>query len=121
MPPIQLIRFAVALVWLYEGLWCKVLGRQPQQEAIVSDVPLLSAGRARGFLFVLGWAEGALGVWVLTGRLAWWAALTQTVLLSSMNAVGLLFARRRIHDPAGMVCKNLALLVLAWVAAGLGG
>jgi uncharacterized membrane protein YphA (DoxX/SURF4 family) len=117
MPPIQLIRFSVALVWLYEGLWCKVLGRLPHQEAIVSDVPFFGSSRSHAFLVVLGWAELALGVWVLTGRLAWAAAMTQTIALVSMNTVGLLFARKHINDPAGMLCKNLALLVLAWVAA----
>ena len=117
MPPIQLIRFAVALVWLYEGFWCKVLGRMPNQETIVEGVPLLSGARAHAFLVSLGWAECALGIWVLTGRWAWRAALLQTVALASMNGVGLLFARKRIHDPAGMLCKNFALLVLAWVAA----
>jgi hypothetical protein len=119
MPPVQLIRFAVALVWFYEGFWCKVLGRLPAQEAIVEGVPLLSAGRAHAFLVALGWAEGALGIWILAGRWAWWAALTQTVALAAMNGVGLFFARGRIHDPAGMVIKNFALLVLAWVAAAL--
>jgi hypothetical protein len=28
---------------------------------------------------------------------------------------GLLWARRLIHDPAGMVVKNIAFLVLVWV------
>lgn len=117
MPPIQLIRFSVALVWLYEGLWCKVLGRMPGQEDIVKAVPALGPRRSSVFISALGFAECALGIWILTGRLAWWAALTQTVALVSMNAVGLTFARKHIHDPAGMLCKNLVLLVLAWVAA----
>ena len=121
MPPILLIRGAVALVWLYEGLWCKVLGRMPHQEAVVESVPLLGPRYARAFLLLLGWAECALGLWILSGRLAWWAALTQTVALALMNAVGLAFARDRIHDPGGMLCKNFALLVLAWVAAAHGG
>ena len=117
MPPIALIRAAVALVWLYEGLWCKVLGRMPGQQDIVEAVPVLGPGPARAFLVALGCAECLIGVWVLSGRLSWWAALTQTVLLAVMNCVGLVWARRRIHDPAGMVVKNFALIVLAWVAA----
>jgi AbrB family looped-hinge helix DNA binding protein len=32
-------RLAVALVWLYQGLWCKVLGRCPGHRAIVEAVP----------------------------------------------------------------------------------
>ena len=117
MPPLALIRIAVASVWLYEGLWRKVLSRSPGQAAIVERVPFLSGARGRLFLSALGWAEAALGVWVLAGVRPWAAALAQTVLLASMNAVGIAFARERIHDPAGMVVKNFALLVLAWVAA----
>ena len=27
-PPLWLIHGAIAAVWLYEGLWCKLLGRE---------------------------------------------------------------------------------------------
>ena len=37
-----------------------------------------------------------------------------------MNAGGLLWARRIIPDPGGMLVKNFAFLVLAWVAAAQG-
>lgn len=121
MPPIELIRLSLASVWLYEGFWCKVLGREPRQREIAAAVPGLGPGRARPFLLALGWAEGALGLWVLSGAGAWWAALSQTLLLAAMNSAGLLFARGRIHDPAGMVLKNLVLIVLAWVAAARPG
>jgi DoxX-like family len=39
-------------------------------------------------------------------------AITQTALLVVLNANGLLWARQIIHDPAGMVIKNIAFLVL---------
>jgi hypothetical protein len=80
MPPPLLVRCAIAAVWVYEGLWCKVLGRTPYQRAIVEAVPLLVG----------------------------------------MNANGLLFARRLIHDPAEMVVKNFVFVVLIWVAAAQG-
>jgi hypothetical protein len=34
-------RLAVALVWLYQGLWCKLLGGCPGHRAIVDAVPWL--------------------------------------------------------------------------------
>ena len=34
----------VALLWFYEGLWCKVLGRRDDQRAIVDSVPFLPGG-----------------------------------------------------------------------------
>lgn len=118
MPPLSLLRLAVALVWLYEGLWCKVLGRMPHQQAIVESVPALGGSFARLFLNSLGYLECAFAIWVLSGLWPWWAALAQTIILVAMNTVGLSFARQHIHDPAGMVLKNFVLILLLWVAAG---
>ena len=38
-PPLAVIRASVAAVWLYEGLWCKVLGRVQSQVEVVKAVP----------------------------------------------------------------------------------
>lgn len=119
MPPLLLIRIAIALVWFYEGLWCKILGRLPDQESIVKDVPFLGPDLARGFLVGLGFVECALGIWTLAGTQLWWAACAQTVLLVGMNTCGILWARHKIHDPAGMLVKNFVFVILMWVAAGL--
>ncbi len=120
MPPPLLVRSAVAAVWLYEGLWCKVLGRRPSQQRIVEAVPFLGPGAGPLFLRALGVVEVLLALWVLSGWEAVWAAVVQTTLLVGMNANGLLFARKLIHDPAEMVVKNAALIVLMWVAAAQG-
>jgi uncharacterized membrane protein YphA (DoxX/SURF4 family) len=110
-------RAAVAVVWLYEGLWCKVLGGDGDQQAIVAAVPLLPPALAGAALTGLGLAETALAVWVLTGRRARAAAVTQTVLLVAFNAGGLLFAADRIDDAGRMLTANAALLTLAWLLA----
>ncbi len=120
MPPLLLVRCAIAAVWLYEGLWCKVLGRMPNQKAIVEAVPYLGPIGAEALLRALGVLETALAVWVVSGWEPVWAAVFQTGLLLGMNANGLLFARKLIHDPAGMVVKNFVFLVLVWVAAAQG-
>lgn len=118
--PIVLIRIAIALVWLYEGLWCKLLGRMPHQLDVVAAHPMFDARSARWVLYGLGVVEVAIAGWVLSGLLPFWAALVQTVLLVGMNANGLLFSRQHIPDPGGMVVKNFALVVLMWVAASHG-
>ena len=120
VPSLWLIRGAIALVWLYEGLWCKVLGRMPSQERIVEAVPWLGPAWAPRVLKALGLVECGMAVWVLSGWEPVWAAAAQTALLVAMNGNGLLFARRFIHDPGGMVVKNAALVVLMWVAAAQG-
>jgi uncharacterized membrane protein YphA (DoxX/SURF4 family) len=120
MPPLLLVRCAIAAVWLYEGLWCKVLRRMPNQKGIVEAVPFLGRSNGQRFLTALGLLECGLGVWVLSGWEPVLAAVVQTGLLLGMNANGLLFARRLIHDPAGMVVKNVVFILLVWVAAALG-
>lgn len=117
MPPLALTRAAIAAVWLYEGLWCKLLGGVPLQVDVVDSVPFFDRRLAEWILRAIGVAECGLAVWVLSGRNAYACALAQTVLLVGMNACGLLWARRIIHDPAGMVVKNFAFLLLAWVVA----
>jgi uncharacterized membrane protein YphA (DoxX/SURF4 family) len=119
MPPIWLVRIAVAGVWIYEGLWCKILGRAPNELRVVQAVPHYGEPIGAIVLLALGWIELALGLWVLSGIAPGVCALVQTLLLVGMNGAGLLFSRHVIHDPAGMVFKNFAFLVLAWVNAGL--
>ena len=107
-------------MWLYEGLWCKLLGRMPSQQRVVEAVPFLGSAWAPRILAALGLVECGLALWVLSGWEPVWAAATQTALLLAMNANGLIFGRRFIHDPAGMVVKNAAFVVLMWVAAAQG-
>ena len=53
-PPLTMIRASVAAVWLYEGLWCKLLGRVPLQVEVVTAVPRLGPRFGAAFLKALG-------------------------------------------------------------------
>lgn len=121
LPSLWLIRAAVAAVWLYEGLWCKLLGREKNQVRIVEAVPLLGPRAGGLFLKLLGAGEVGLALWALSGAFPIPCAAAQTALLVALNASGLVWARRLIHDPGGMVVKNFAFLVLAWVCASAAG
>jgi hypothetical protein len=116
-PPLWLIHMAVAAVWFYEGLWCKLLNGQPRQVRVVEAIPLYGPCIATKLLKLLGVVETAIGVWILTGIAPILCALAQTALLVTLNLCGLIWARRLIDDPAGMVVKNCAFLVLVWVSA----
>lgn len=121
LPPAWLIHVAVAAVWLYEGLWCKLLRGQPHEFKVVEAVPWFGPRIGAHFLQALGLVEVAVAVWVLSAISPVMCALFQTVLLVTLNANGLIWARHIIHDPAGMVVKNSAFLVLVWVCASLPG
>ena len=121
LPPFWLIRAAVAAVWLYEGLWCKLMRGQPHEFEVAAAVPGLGPRFGAPFLLTLGVIEVGVAAWTLSAIAPILCALVQTLLLVVLNASGLLFARRIIHDPAGMIVKNFAFLVLVWVGASLPG
>jgi hypothetical protein len=121
LPPLLAVRGAVAAVWLYEGLWCKLLGGERHQVQVVEAVPVLGPVIGARFLKALGLLEVAIAVWVMSGVMPGPCAITQVALLVALNANGLIWARHIIHDPAGMVVKNVSFLLLAWVAAAMSG
>lgn len=110
-------RLAVALVWLYQGLWCKLFGRCPGHRAIVEAVPGLAGPTGTLVLAGLGTIETGLAVWVLSGWRPRWAAAAQTLLLLGMNGGGLLWGREHIADPGALITQNLAFLTLVWLVA----
>lgn len=120
-PPLVLMRAGVAAVWVYEGLWCKIVGRVQSQMRVVTAVPRLGPLFGPPFLKLLGVVEIALAAWVLSGILPGTCAIVETALLVLLNANGLLWARRLIHEPAGMVVKNFAFLLLVWVCGAIPG
>jgi uncharacterized membrane protein YphA (DoxX/SURF4 family) len=115
-PGNKLIRLAIALVRIYQGLWCKVLGGVPRHEAVIAAVPFIGSAAGHSTLIALGLLECGIGLWVLSGRWMRQAAIVQTVLLVAMNAGGLIWATHLIPDPAGMVLQNFAFLLLIWIA-----
>ena len=115
MPNHKLIRLSIALVWLYEGLWCKVLGGVPSHAAVISSVPFIGPAGSRVVLITLGLVECGIAAWVLSGLRMRQAAIVQTGLLVAMNAGALIWAWRLIPDPPGMILQNFAFLMLIWV------
>lgn len=115
-PGNRLIRLAIALVWLYQGLWCKVLGGVPRHQAVIAAVPFIGSEAGHRTLLALGLLECGIGLWVLSGRWMRQVAIVQTALLAAMNAGGLIWAAHLIPDPAGMVLQNFTFLLLIWIA-----
>jgi uncharacterized membrane protein YphA (DoxX/SURF4 family) len=118
-PALVVIRASVAAVWLYEGLWNKLLGRAQREAQVVGAVPGLGPRFGQLFLKVLGVVEVGLAAWVMCGMDPGACAVAQIALLIVLNANGLLWARHIIHDPAGMVIKNIAFLVLVWACGAM--
>jgi uncharacterized membrane protein YphA (DoxX/SURF4 family) len=118
-PALVIMRSVVAAVWLYEGLWNKVLGRAQREAQVVAAVPVFGPRFGQPFLKALGIVEVLLAAWIMSGIYPGTCAVVQIALLVVLNVNGLLWSRHIIHDPAGMVIKNVAFLVLVW-ACGAG-
>jgi len=116
----RLGRAALALVWIYQGLWCKLLSGCASHRTIVSSLPDPLGELAVPLLLSIGAIEVAFGVWVLSGWRLRLAAAVQTLLLVAMNAGGLVWGRASIADPIGIVTQNLAFLALVWIVADEG-
>jgi hypothetical protein len=109
-------RGAVALVWLYNGAWCKLAQGCPDHVAIVSGA-FDGATTARAALLVLGAGETALAVWVLVGWRPRLAAAVQTLLVAGMNAGGLLWGGGGVPRAGDLIVRNLAFVALVWLVA----
>jgi uncharacterized membrane protein YphA (DoxX/SURF4 family) len=108
---------AVALVWFYEGFWCKVLPGRADHRAIVADIPFVPGAAVTPLLVAVGLAEVGIGLWVLSGFRPYGAAAVQTGLLVAFNAGGLVFSGSNIEEPGRMLTANLALTALIWLVA----
>jgi uncharacterized membrane protein YphA (DoxX/SURF4 family) len=102
-----LLRAAVVLIWLYQGLWHKILAVDARHLEIVAAAPSFLPPRL---------ALGLIGAWETLFALAlilrWRPRLfswLQIATLAGMNAAGILFAADKIPDIGGMLTMNLLL------------
>lgn len=77
------LRYSIALVWLINGVWCKVLSHVPRHEAIVAAI--LGGTYASGFTLAIGLAELVMALWIISGRKRRLNAFTQIMVIMSMN------------------------------------
>jgi ligand-binding SRPBCC domain-containing protein len=111
------IRLVVALTWLYEGLWLKIIRQAPHELAVVASAAgsLPVPVQPLTLLRLIGLGETLLGIGVLTGKHSRLLSRIQIALLVGMNGAGILFGKGSIEDPAGLVITNLpfALCIVA--------
>ena len=97
----------LALTWLYQGLWLKLIVVDPHHLSIVEGVSPL---HARALLTFIGSGETLLGLGIASGLLYRFVTGFQALLLIAMNTVGILSGG--VPQPAGLIVANLPLLML---------
>jgi hypothetical protein len=79
----QLLNYLIAAVWMANGLFCKVCNVVPRHQQIVARI--LGKSRAGFFTYAIGFAEIAMAIWILSGALPKLNAITQIVVIATMN------------------------------------
>lgn len=79
----QIFTCLTATVWLINGLVCKVLNLVPRHQEIVATI--LGSNHARTFTLLIGISEVAMAVWILSGISTKLNAITQMVVIATMN------------------------------------
>ncbi|WP_438939925.1 DoxX-like family protein [Chitinophaga hostae] len=79
------LNIAIAAVWMINGLYCKVLNGVPRHQQIVARI--LGADHAAMLTRTIGWLEVLMAAWVLSNVKSRWCALTQILLVATMNII----------------------------------
>jgi len=77
------LTWLIALVWLANGLFCKVLNLVPRHRQIVGTI--LGSSHAGLFTIAIGVAETCMALWILTGIKPRLNAICQAVIIAVMN------------------------------------
>lgn len=109
---LRLLPFVIASVWIFHGLYSKLLGGVLRHRAIVARV--LGEDWASLATIAVGAAEISIGLWVLSGWRRRECALAQTLAIGAMNTLEIARARDLLISAPGMVALNAAFLAVVW-------
>lgn len=80
-----ILTYCIALVWLINGLYCKVLKYVPRHQQIVEEI--LGADYADLLTKTIGFSEIIMAIWVFSGIKSRFNAIFQIVIIASMNVL----------------------------------
>ena len=81
----KILRYLIALVWLINGLYCKVLNGVPRHQEIVARI--LGTTHATLFTKAIGIAEILMAVWIISRIQPPLNAVAQMLIIATMNAI----------------------------------
>ena len=108
----SLSQILIGAVWIFHGLYSKLLDGIPRHRLIVARI--VGDRIARPATKIIGALEILLGLWALTGFARVGCASVQTVTLIAMNMLEIFLAGDLLLSASGMVLLNGAFLVVVW-------
>lgn len=79
----RLVTIFIALVWLVNGLFCKVFNLVPRHQQIVARI--LSDDYSRPLTILIGFAEMLMVIWILSRYKSQLNAIAQIIIIAVMN------------------------------------
>jgi len=113
LPIYSILQGFIALVWLINGLGCKILNLVPRHQQIVERI--LGEPHARLLTILIGIAEIMMVVWILSrwkGRLC---AITQIAVIAMMNIIELTLAKDLLLWGSLNIVFAFAFMVLIYL------
>lgn len=109
------LTLSTALVWLVFGIWFKLFGMVPRHKLIVAAV--VGEGAAGPVTMLVGAAETAMALWILSGLRPLACAVVQSIAIATMNTLELSLAPDLLLAPSIMVFANTVFLIVVWYCA----
>jgi uncharacterized membrane protein YphA (DoxX/SURF4 family) len=109
------LRILIGSVWVFHGLYSKLLDGVPRHRLIVARV--LGDDLATVATRAVGVGEILLGLWAFSHRWPRACATAQTLAIATMNTLEISRAPDLLISAPGMVALNLAFLALGWYSA----
>ncbi len=86
----KVLVFCFSLVWLINGLFCKVLNLVPRHQQIVAEI--LGETYARPLTIAIGISEVFMAIWIISRKYSRLSAIAQILLIVSMNIMEFVLA-----------------------------
>jgi hypothetical protein len=107
-----LSQVGIGIVWIFHGVYSKILNGIPRHQLIVGRV--LGEKLARPATKTIGCLEALLGMWIFSGTARVECAAVQTVAIAGMNTIEIIMAGDLLISAIGMVMLNLGFLAVIW-------
>ena len=81
----KLLTYCIAIIWLANGLFCKVLNLVPRHQEIVARI--LGAEHSRLLTIAIGLSEIFMAIWILSKMKSRLNAIAQILIIATMNTL----------------------------------
>ena len=85
-----ILNYLIAAVWIANGLFCKVLNLVPRHQEIVARI--IGNAHTGVLTRAIGFSEIAMAAWIISGIKTKLNALTQVVVIATMNSLEFIMA-----------------------------